>query len=914
MNSLPDFPFWLRTLGVPALQVTVALAVAGLVATRLRSARSQRAAWLATFAATGLLVAAGLLGADRGLTLWVRHQPLTEHIFRVRTNLAVESATRPLRSDTQIHPMPDENSAARSVDKPPAVSKPVWWPAWGWLAGMAFFAGRQLVWRGVFLWYWRRYRGIAASELVTHVEEVARRLGVGGRIRVMVSPALVAPIAFGALRPTVGLPAEFAAANGRREREAMLAHELAHLSARDPFWLGLADIATIVLWWHPLAWWARRQLRAACETAADEASLLVEDGPAVLANCLVTLAARLPARRAFGLLGMAGFRSDLGRRVERLLQLRGGALRSATPRRVVLAALGVTTLAVTLALASAAWAMPRDAAAQPTLLALAQHAMAPAVSPPANPPSGVTGGAADTPASEASAAPMSTAPTEIRMRRDPDIRSTPPYVNLVHNAEPPPRRRDEAGPQGPRVVPATDASQSVRDAVPTTNQLFTRVYRLDPHTVRQSLESMAGRVPTNQPLAQMLKAFFEAAGVDFGTADSFPTGTDTSANQNLTGKAVFYYKDGDGRLLVRARQQDLDTVETALQMLNTSPPQVMIEAKFVEFVEIMKDDARVVAFEGHNAPPVALDSAAGTNAAGTNVTGGVTAPGAQGMTGIMTDPQFAKLLRAVGSGATNGVRELRGDELDWSGRQATNAHDIRFEAALGASMTGILTDAQFRHVMRAWEQRRGVNVLSAPKVTTLSGRQAQLQVVDMQSVVTAGIPGSSVAPPTKTGTNLAPSGVSTVPVGSTLDVIPTVAADGRSIELTVIPTVTEFLGYDSGPDLPRAGATNGHPTYPLPHFRVCQMATTARVLDGQTLVLSGITVENKLKMKDKVPVLGDLPLLGSLFRSESERSVKKHLVVFVTATIIDPAGNPIHAASHGPSDPNLVPSEARPAR
>ncbi|MCZ7634994.1 MAG: hypothetical protein M5U12_02355 [Verrucomicrobia bacterium] len=53
-----------------------------------------------------------------------------------------------------------------------------------------------------------------------------------------------------------------------------------------------------------------------------------------------------------------------------------------------------------------------------------------------------------------------------------------------------------------------------------------------------------------------------------------------------------------------------------------------------------------------------------------------------------------------------------------------------------ATVTGIMTDPQFRVVIRALEQRGGVDVLSAPKVTTVSGRQAQIQIIDLQTVIT----------------------------------------------------------------------------------------------------------------------------------------------------------------------------------
>ena len=64
-----------------------------------------------------------------------------------------------------------------------------------------------------------------------------------------------------------------------------------------------------------------------------------------------------------------------------------------------------------------------------------------------------------------------------------------------------------------------------------------------------------------------------------------------------------------------------------------------------------------------------------------------------------------------------------------------------------------------------------------------------------------------------------------------------------------------------------------------------------------------------LKVKDKVPVIGDLPLVGRLFRSESSSTFKKNLMIFVTPTIIDPAGNRYHSEEEMPFNPNSIPPQ-----
>jgi general secretion pathway protein D len=149
-----------------------------------------------------------------------------------------------------------------------------------------------------------------------------------------------------------------------------------------------------------------------------------------------------------------------------------------------------------------------------------------------------------------------------------------------------------------------------------------------------------------------------------------------------------------------------------------------------------------------------------------------------------------------------------------------------------------------------------------------------------------------------------------IPFGPVLDVVPYVNADGYTIQMSIVPTLTEFLGYDTEFAQTFTTVVGNQPVQPtpLPKFRVRQVVTSALVWDGQTIVLGGLIAENVTKRKDKVPVLGDIPLLGRLFRSESNHSEKKNLMIFVTPTIIDPAGNRIFDKDNMPYDPNKLPA------
>jgi general secretion pathway protein D len=77
-----------------------------------------------------------------------------------------------------------------------------------------------------------------------------------------------------------------------------------------------------------------------------------------------------------------------------------------------------------------------------------------------------------------------------------------------------------------------------------------------------------------------------------------------------------------------------------------------------------------------------------------------------------------------------------------------------------------------------------------------------------------------------------------------------------------------------------------------PVFNIRSVETNLQVLDGQTAVLGGLINESTQEINDKVPVLGDLPLVGRLFQSKVSERTKKNLLIFVTARLIRPNGKP----------------------
>jgi general secretion pathway protein D len=150
-----------------------------------------------------------------------------------------------------------------------------------------------------------------------------------------------------------------------------------------------------------------------------------------------------------------------------------------------------------------------------------------------------------------------------------------------------------------------------------------------------------------------------------------------------------------------------------------------------------------------------------------------------------------------------------------------------------------------------------------------------------------------------------------IETGPILDVVPYVLADGYTINLALIPSDTEFAGYDTL-NLPQVTGNLNVVELPtvLPRFTVRQLVTTVNVWDNQTVVLGGLITSTVSNTKNSVPVLGDLPVLGRLFTSQTKTTAKDNLMIFVTSTIVDPAGSRVHSDDELPFALSGVPVQA----
>ena len=225
------------------------------------------------------------------------------------------------------------------------------------------------------------------------------------------------------------------------------------------------------------------------------------------------------------------------------------------------------------------------------------------------------------------------------------------------------------------------------------------------------------------------------------------------------------------------------------------------------------------------------------------------------------------------------------------------------------ALAGIFTNPQFQVVLRALNQKKGIDVLSAPKVTTKSGSSATVEVIrefrypseyePPQVPQTTGSGTQPITPATPTSFEMRP-------VGVRLEVEPTVGSDNYTIDLRLVPEVTEFEGFiNYGSPILNRGVVVTQNVINYPVFSERKVETSVSIYDGQTVVLGGLMREDVQKVNDKTPLLGDIPMAGALFRSQSDQHIKRNLVIFVTATLIDPAGQPLAAEQFAAEDLDL---------
>ena len=384
-----------------------------------------------------------------------------------------------------------------------------------------------------------------------------------------------------------------------------------------------------------------------------------------------------------------------------------------------------------------------------------------------------------------------------------------------------------------------------------------------------------------------IRSFLQQAGVNFEAAPGSSLAYDGSA------------------LIVTHTPRNLERIRNILNRYN-DVRQVEIEAKFMEVQEGALEELGV---------NWSLSTKTTQRNAGAQAVYATNARTLASAFGNTTSNQQGRIVRpaAFNDANNNGVQE----EDEEATQQEINipivnnapripgAPDLALGAGPLATIAGVIGEFDVNAVVRALSQQQGTDLLSAPKVTVLSGNPATITVAqEMRYPQSFGQTQSQVGTGSASGGGSAgvaitagtPQEFTARNVGVELRVTPTVEEDDFSISLDLNPRVTEFDGFVEygGPSIAISGSTTV--TVPSgfyqPIFSVRDISTKVTIWDGATLVMGGLTREEVKKVNDKVPILGDLPLLGRAFRSKGESAQKRNLLIFVTANLVSPGGSP----------------------
>ncbi|NVD05322.1 type II secretion system protein GspD [Vibrio sp. JPW-9-11-11] len=178
----------------------------------------------------------------------------------------------------------------------------------------------------------------------------------------------------------------------------------------------------------------------------------------------------------------------------------------------------------------------------------------------------------------------------------------------------------------------------------------------------------------------------------------------------------------------------------------------------------------------------------------------------------------------------------------------------------GAALSVVMGD--WTALISAVSTDSNSNILSSPSITVMDNGEASFIVGEEVPVITGSTAGSNNDNPFQT--------VDRKEVGIKLKVVPQIN-EGNSVQLNIEQEVSNVLGANGAVDV---------------RFAKRQLNTSVMVEDGQMIVLGGLIDERALESESKVPLLGDIPYLGHLFKSTSTQVEKKNLMVFIKPTII----------------------------
>ena len=270
----------------------------------------------------------------------------------------------------------------------------------------------------------------------------------------------------------------------------------------------------------------------------------------------------------------------------------------------------------------------------------------------------------------------------------------------------------------------------------------------------------------------------------------------------------------------------------------------------------------------------------------------------------------------ITSGIRSGNGAFRANSIDAFLRNTVSGVTFNPETRAPGIFTvsGVFNSVQVQMMMRGLDNAKSSDLLVNPSTIARSGERTTFSLIKeflypteyeppelpAQVNVTPLAGGNGALFPVTPATATA---FETRDTGITLEVEPTIGPNKKYIELSLRPEFVEFRGfvnYGSPIQSPFQDALGNATTVNitsnsilLPIFETIALKnTTLTIQDGETVVIGGLMRSRKAKVEDKVPLLGDIPLAGRLFRSEATQKTDEAIIITVTTELIDPTGQP----------------------
>lgn len=413
-------------------------------------------------------------------------------------------------------------------------------------------------------------------------------------------------------------------------------------------------------------------------------------------------------------------------------------------------------------------------------------------------------------------------------------------------------------------------------------------------------------------------------------------------------KASANFIAANSTLVVRNTPTNLDLIEQIVDAMQIdTPKQIKIMTKFVEISQENNDE---LGFDWIVSPfglGGDLFGSGGSIGSGTPRTSSdFISPVAGAAVGGIPVISGENVSNIVTGGNRSGNAAITRDSISalLNNPERTSQNASVAPGILG--LTGLFSDSQVQMIMRGLSQKKGADIMTAPSIMAKSGQKATIEIIREfiypteyeppelpQNVGQPGFGGGGIIGPgggiiggggQAQGfpvTPATPTAFEPRNTGVTLEIEPTLGNNDSVIDLRFAPEIVEFEGFINYGSPIEAPSTNalGEPTtvtitenrIEMPVFSVRRVSTSLSIYDGHTVAVGGLMREDVQNVEDKVPVLGDIPVVGRLFQSKAENRIKSNLIIFVTAQIIDATGRPLRGANGAPEAPaSMTPVDA----